>query len=183
MAENTGAVEQTNSLALLAPELPRVTIQFCTQCKWLLRAAYYAQELLSTFSTALGEVALQPSTGGIFVIEITAPSASLVGEPAPQLQRFTLWDRKIDGGFPETKELKRRVRDVIQPERNLGHVDREYGKGIESKPAEVMSAVVMSRDAPAASVPASAAAGAGETVTGDPCNLPAQDKCEDCNQV
>lgn len=39
-----------------------------------------------------------------------------------------LWDRKVDGGFPETKELKRRVRDVISPERDLGHVDRDYGK-------------------------------------------------------
>lgn len=39
-----------------------------------------------------------------------------------------LWDRKVDGGFPETKELKRRVRDVIEPGRNLGHVDRDHGK-------------------------------------------------------
>lgn len=39
-----------------------------------------------------------------------------------------LWDRKFDDGFPETKELKRRVRDVIEPGRNLGHVDRDYGK-------------------------------------------------------
>jgi hypothetical protein len=39
-----------------------------------------------------------------------------------------LWDRKTDGGFPETKELKRRVRDVIQPGRDLGHVDRDYSK-------------------------------------------------------
>lgn len=38
-----------------------------------------------------------------------------------------LWDRKLDGGFPETKELKRRVRDVIEPGRNLGHVDKDYG--------------------------------------------------------
>lgn len=44
----------------------------------------------------------------------------------PEIQQKTLWDRKTDGGFPETKELKRRVRDVIQPERNLGHVDRDY---------------------------------------------------------
>lgn len=44
----------------------------------------------------------------------------------PSVQQKTIWDRKTDGGFPETKELKRRVRDVIQPERNLGHVDRDY---------------------------------------------------------
>jgi len=37
-----------------------------------------------------------------------------------------LWDRKTDGGFPEAKELKRRVRDVVDPARDLGHVDRDY---------------------------------------------------------
>jgi predicted Rdx family selenoprotein len=41
----------------------------------------------------------------------------------------TLWDRRQDGGFPETKELKRRVRDVIEPGRNLGHVDRDAKTG------------------------------------------------------
>lgn len=116
--------------------LPRVTIKFCTQCKWMLRAAYYAQELLSTFSTSLGEVALQPSTGGVFVVQIhhvppTPATASSPPIPPPSppptaAQTRTLWDRKTDGGFPETKELKRRVRDVIDPGRNLGHVDRDY---------------------------------------------------------
>ncbi|KAF5722201.1 hypothetical protein FMUND_2983 [Fusarium mundagurra] len=107
--------------------LPRVSIQFCTQCKWMLRAAYYAQELLSTFSTGLGEVALQPSTGGTFIVTIThqAPGADVASTK-------TLWDRREDGGFPETKELKRRVRDVIEPGRDLGHVDRDHGKKEEA---------------------------------------------------
>lgn len=43
---------------------PRVTITYCTQCQWLLRAAWLAQELLSTFAAELGEVALQPGSGG-----------------------------------------------------------------------------------------------------------------------
>jgi len=97
----------------------------------------FAQELLSTFSTSLGEVALQPETGGVFVVEIyhhdaetttsssTASTSTNVDNPAA-IQKRVLWDRKIDGGFPETKELKRRVRDVIEPDRNLGHVDRDY---------------------------------------------------------
>ncbi|KAL5598841.1 hypothetical protein BROUX41_003831 [Berkeleyomyces rouxiae] len=101
------------------PILPRITIQFCTQCKWMLRAAYFAQELLSTFATALGEVALQPSTGGVFIVSIECN----MPDSATTLSRV-LWDRKVDGGFPETKELKRRVRDVIQPGRDLGHNDR-----------------------------------------------------------
>ncbi|KAF5248413.1 hypothetical protein FANTH_5948 [Fusarium anthophilum] len=103
--------------------LPRVSIQFCTQCKWMLRAAYYAQELLSTFSTGLGEVALQPSTGGTFIVTITHQATG-----ADIASTKTLWDRREDGGFPETKELKRRVRDVIEPGRDLGHVDRDHGK-------------------------------------------------------
>ncbi|KKY33804.1 putative selenoprotein domain-containing protein [Diaporthe ampelina] len=115
--------------------LPRVTIKFCTQCKWMLRAAYYAQELLSTFSTSLGEVALQPSTGGTFTVEIFHATPTATSPPSQQgpsggvsHARTVLWDRKADGGFPETKELKRRVRDVIEPGRDLGHVDRNHAR-------------------------------------------------------
>ncbi|KAJ4405547.1 hypothetical protein N0V82_010304 [Gnomoniopsis sp. IMI 355080] len=106
-------------------------------CKWNLRAAYFAQELLSTFSTSLGEVALQPSTGGTFIVEIfhqpptssSVPSSSSPPIPShPAIHATTLWDRTTDGGFPETKELKRRVRDVIEPGRNLGHVDRDHAR-------------------------------------------------------
>ena len=32
-----------------------------------------------------------------------------------------LWDRKTEGRFPEAKELKQRVRDVIDPGKDLGH--------------------------------------------------------------
>jgi selenoprotein W-related protein len=44
---------------------PRLAISYCTRCQWLLRAAWMAQELLSTFGTELGEVALLPGTGGV----------------------------------------------------------------------------------------------------------------------
>ncbi|KAF8545407.1 Rdx family-domain-containing protein [Trichophaea hybrida] len=108
---------------------PRVTIQYCTQCKWLLRISCpikFAQELLSTFSTSLGEVSLIPSTGGTFVVQIYHQNTAA----ANGVQTTTLWDRKVDGGFPETKQLKQRVRDVIDPGRNLGHVDSK--KAIET---------------------------------------------------
>ncbi|KAF7585686.1 hypothetical protein BBP40_010284 [Aspergillus hancockii] len=101
--------------------LPRITIKFCTQCKWMLRAAYFAQELLSTFSTDLGEVALIPATGGIFTV--TMSSQSSAGEK-PETQDTVLWDRKTNGGFPEVKVLKSLVRNVIDPSRDLGHTDR-----------------------------------------------------------
>ncbi|KAI0099664.1 hypothetical protein GGR51DRAFT_393843 [Nemania sp. FL0031] len=136
-AEPTPDQLQLPAPATSAPQtspLPRVTIRYCTQCKWMLRAAWFAQELLSTFSTSLGEVALQPATGGVFVVEIYSsdPTTSVAGETDPTKptvqRRHLLWDRKADGGFPEAKELKRRVRDVIEPGRNLGHVDRDYAK-------------------------------------------------------
>ena len=88
---------------------PRVTISYCTQCNWMLRAAWMAQELLQTFGQDLGEVALIPGTGGIFVIAVNDK---------------TIWDRKTDGGFPEAKLLKQKLRDVVWPERDLGHSDR-----------------------------------------------------------
>ncbi len=88
---------------------PRISITYCTQCNWLLRSGWMAQELLQTFGTDLGEVALIPGTGGIFEIR--------VGDAM-------IWERSQDGGFPGPKELKQRVRDVIDPERDLGHVDR-----------------------------------------------------------
>ncbi|WP_028694892.1 SelT/SelW/SelH family protein [Pseudomonas cremoricolorata] len=88
---------------------PEIVITYCTQCQWLLRAAWLAQELLSTFADSLGKVALEPGTGGVFVIRCDG---------------VQLWERKADGGFPEAKVLKQRVRDVIEPERDLGHNDR-----------------------------------------------------------
>src|SRR5580693_7639864 len=88
---------------------PRIAIRYCTQCHWLLRAAWMAQELLSTFGTDLGEVSLQPGTGGVFVITYD-------GE--------VIWERKTDSGFPDVKQLKQRVRDHLDPDRDLGHLDR-----------------------------------------------------------
>ncbi|WP_099867156.1 SelT/SelW/SelH family protein [Pararhizobium haloflavum] len=88
---------------------PRITIEYCTQCNWMLRAAWLAQELLSTFGQDLAEVALKPGTGGVFEIRVTDT---------------LVWERKRDGGFPEAKVLKQRVRDCVWPGRDLGHSDR-----------------------------------------------------------
>lgn len=88
---------------------PVVRIQYCTQCQWLLRAAWLAQELLSTFADDLGSVTLEPGTGGVFRICCDG---------------VQVWERKIDGGFPEAKVLKQRIRDCIDPQRHLGHIDR-----------------------------------------------------------
>ena len=90
-------------------ERARVEIEYCTQCRWMLRAAWMAQELLTTFEQEIGEVALIPGTGGIFEVRAAG---------------VRLWSRKEDGGFPQPKELKQRLRDVIAPGRDLGHSDR-----------------------------------------------------------
>ncbi|MBI1292510.1 SelT/SelW/SelH family protein [bacterium] len=90
----------------------RVEIRYCTQCRWMLRAAWIAQELLTTFEAEIGEVALVPGTGGVF--QVLA---------ADQI----VWDRTTDGGFPQPKELKQRIRDVIAPGKSLGHSDSPIG--------------------------------------------------------
>lgn len=89
---------------------PKVEITFCAQCNFLLRAAWMAQELLSTFGTDLEAVALKPGTGGIFEV---------------RLNDELLFSRKQAGRFPESKELKQMVRDRIDPDRDLGHSDRK----------------------------------------------------------
>jgi selenoprotein W-related protein len=94
----------------------RVAVEYCTQCRWLLRAAWVAQELLQTFRTRLGEVALVPGTDGVFRVTLDAGDGPVL-----------LWDRKADGGFPEIPDLKRRVRDAVAPDLSLGHTDRAAG--------------------------------------------------------
>ncbi len=82
---------------------PRAEIQFCTQCRWLLRAAWMAQELLTTFETELGEVALVPGTGGVFEVRLD-------GE--------LIFSRRQEGRFPESKELKQLTSGRIAPDRS-----------------------------------------------------------------
>ncbi len=91
------------------PNKPVATIEYCPKCGWLLRSSWLAQELLTTFSDELGGVLLQPSqASGRFQVS--------VGDGL-------IWCRTRDGGFPQAAELKRRVRDRVAPERQLGHSD------------------------------------------------------------
>jgi selenoprotein W-related protein len=88
----------------------RVEIKYCTQCRWLLRAAWMAQELLTTFDQEIAALTLTPATGGLF--EVWA-NGQLV------------WSRKREGRFPEITELKQRVRDRIAPGKDLGHAGKK----------------------------------------------------------
>lgn len=88
---------------------PMITIEYCPRCGWMLRAAYFAQELLTTFTEDIHGVLLHPSeVGGTFRVKV---------------DQNEMFDRKKAGRFPETKELKQLIRDVVNPGKDLGHSD------------------------------------------------------------
>ncbi|MHB8743950.1 MAG: Rdx family protein [Sulfuricaulis sp.] len=86
----------------------RVEIEYCSQCRYILRASWMAQEILMTFADELGEVALIPGSGGVFEVRVNGA---------------TIFSKKQAGHFPESKELKQLIRDRIAPEKQLGHSD------------------------------------------------------------
>lgn len=87
----------------------QLEIEYCKQCRWLLRSAWMAQELLTTFEHDLERVSLVPGSGGVFEI---------------RLNNELIFSRKEAQRFPEAKEIKQLVRDRIDPERSLGHSDK-----------------------------------------------------------
>jgi selenoprotein W-related protein len=89
---------------------PVVTIEYCPKCGWMLRAAYMAQEILSSFTDDIQGVLLKPSeVNGRYIIYV---------------QEKTIFNRKDAGRFPEIKELKQLVRDEVNPRKDLGHSDK-----------------------------------------------------------
>lgn len=61
-----------------------------------------------TFGEKLGELALVPSTGGVFMVLLDGDE---------------IFSRKKQGRFPESKELKQLIRDRVEPDMSLGHSD------------------------------------------------------------
>ena len=88
---------------------PRITIEYCSRCRFILRASWTAQELLMTFADEIGEVALIPGQGGVFDVRVD-------GE--------LVYSKSAPGRFPEAAELKQLVRDRIAQGKDLGHSDR-----------------------------------------------------------
>jgi len=89
-----------------------IRISYCTGCRWMLRATYFSQEILSTFDDgSVSAVTLVP--------QFTKPG----GDFSVEVDDVVVWDRRRDGGFPQIPELKRRIRDIIDPDRDLGHSD------------------------------------------------------------
>jgi selenoprotein W-related protein len=91
--------------------LPTITIEYCPKCNWLLRAAWMAQEFLVTFEGSVRAVTLVPS-------EVSGRYTIFVNEEI-------VFDRKRNGGFAEIKELKQLLRDVVAPDKDLGHSDKK----------------------------------------------------------
>ena len=89
---------------------PIVTIEYCPKCGWLLRAAYMAQEILTTFAEDVKAVTLQP--------------AEISGRYTISVNDEKIFDRKEQGRFPEIKELKQLIRDKAAPQKSLGHSDK-----------------------------------------------------------
>ena len=85
---------------------PRLEIEYCVKCRFLLRAAWMAQELLTTFEGELGEVALAPGSGGIFQVKLDGD---------------VIASNRESKKMPEPSEVKRLVRDRIAPDRTIGH--------------------------------------------------------------
>ena len=90
---------------------PQLILRYCPKCRWMMRAGWTAQELLVTFEPYIDGVLIGPGTSGEFTLTIA-------GDAQP------LWCRKRDGGFPELKELKQRLRDRVAPGLDLGHSDK-----------------------------------------------------------
>lgn len=89
---------------------PVIEIEYCPKCNWMLRAAYMSQEVLSSFTAEIHGVLLIPS--------------EIPGRYTIRIDHSEIFDRKRAGRFPEIKELKQLIRDVVAPEKSLGHSDK-----------------------------------------------------------
>ncbi|KAL7461699.1 hypothetical protein ACHAXS_002115 [Conticribra weissflogii] len=121
-----------------------VSIDYCSACQWTLRATWLASEVLTTFANEprLHSVSLVPrspplSDGGIFSVAATATADSgaagfsFDGKASSRRKKLVLWDRKKEGRFPEAKEIKQLIRDVVNPDKDLGHSDVEKSDASE----------------------------------------------------
>ncbi|GME90093.1 hypothetical protein B5S28_g3503 [[Candida] boidinii] len=133
----------SNDNSLIA--YPAVSITYCVKCKWQLRASWYLQEILQTFSSSpndkdelsINSVSLAPScVAGTFKVLVQRSKDEEVK---------VIWDRKTDGGFPDSKTLKQRIKNYLYPELNLNHIDKPSSNGgilvedKQSKPITISS--------------------------------------------
>ena len=118
-------------------ECINISIEYCSACRWMLRSSWIASEILTTFAneSKLHSVTLIPcspplSEGGIFRICATKydKGGDTIGDSDYDDDKnsvVVLWDRKEQGCFPESKEVKQLVRDCVNPNKDLGHSDKD----------------------------------------------------------
>jgi len=124
-------LQMTSSSTLTTQEGFNISIEYCSSCRWMLRSNWILSELLTTFAyeDELVSISLIPqgpplSDGGIFRL-----CASNYDDEDRDIKHdnekntMVLWDRKVNGRFPESKEVKQLVRDVCNPDIDLGHSD------------------------------------------------------------
>ncbi len=84
----------------------RIEITYCRRCKFMLRAAWMAQELLSSFEDDLSEVVIKPGSGGILEVTLDGDVIATNRDHQP---------------MPDTSDVKRAIRDRIAPDQRVGH--------------------------------------------------------------
>ena len=121
LSRGSGSTTVMSSSTPSSNEHVHISIEYCSGCQWMLRSTWVASELFTTFAREkkMASITLLPkspplSPGGVFrVISKTDLNVEKV-----------LWDRSIEGRFPEAKEVKQAVRDVVNPDKDLGHSDK-----------------------------------------------------------
>ncbi|KAK0547058.1 hypothetical protein OC846_003645 [Tilletia horrida] len=106
------------------PPTPAIIIEYCDRIPKAEAKGKdgVAVEPAAPSPAGLRSVTIIPRTGedegGIFRVWITVDEQ---GESKSSM----LWDRKSEGRFPEPKELKQKIRDIIAPAQSLGHSDKK----------------------------------------------------------
>ncbi|GAA6015054.1 hypothetical protein JCM8202_004866 [Rhodotorula sphaerocarpa] len=169
-------------------EAPRLIIEFCDRCRWLHRATWTQTELFLTFppssepegeqpqsdrapSPGLKAIQLvprnRPETGGRFrvwlLLDRRASNPPGPYEPANgSKERWRgwelVWDRKVEARFPEMKELKQRIRNLIAPAQDLGHSDKPVASSSSSSATAHAHSATPAPPASALTTPAHTAA-------------------------
>ena len=69
----------------------RLEIEFCTKCRFQGRAFWLARELFDVVPELVDEIALRPSSGGVFTV---------------RYDESTVWELATAGRFPEPKDIR-----------------------------------------------------------------------------
>ena len=117
------------------PDKPSIAIEYCTQCRFVLRAGWLAQELLFTFADDLAEVALRPSSGGRFRVLLderrcsTAPT--MVAFPTPRSSSSGFATSLHPAAIWAIPIVKRRLKET------LSYSHHQDGVGFPASPGGV----------------------------------------------